>query len=151
MSASPPILFRTLHHVCIVVHDIVAAEAAYVRVGIGPWQDYPPLDQYTELAVPSRPAFLAMTYRYCDIDNIQVQLCQPPHDDCPQRRFLDSKGEGVFHLGFSVPDANAADAQAAAAGLAPLMRGRRADGSGFTYFDTAADTGVVLEIRQSAV
>jgi hypothetical protein len=30
-----------------------------------------------------------------------------------------------------------------------IARGRRADGSGFTYFDTASDVGVTLEIRKS--
>jgi hypothetical protein len=55
----------------------------------------------------------------------------------------------VFHVGFEVADADTADAQAAALGVAPLMRGRRDNGSGFTYFDTAERAGVVLEIRQS--
>jgi len=48
-----------------------------------------------------------------------------------------------------VRDADAADTQAAALGVAPLMRGRRDNGSGFTYYDTADRAGVVLEIRQS--
>jgi hypothetical protein len=48
-----------------------------------------------------------------------------------------------------VPDADAADAQAGALGVDVLMRGRRPNGSGFTYFDTAARAGVVLETRQS--
>jgi methylmalonyl-CoA/ethylmalonyl-CoA epimerase len=146
----PRTLFRQMHHVCIVVHDIVRAEAHYEQVGIGPWQDYPPLDQYTELEVPDRAAFLAMRYRYCDIDNMQIQLCQPPEADCPQRRFLDEKGEGVFHLGFSVGDCNAAESDGREAGLEILMRGRRPDGSGFTYFDNADQAGTVLEIRQAA-
>jgi hypothetical protein len=55
----------------------------------------------------------------------------------------------VFHVGFEVPDADAADAQAGALGVDVLMRGRRPNGSGFTYFDTAARAGVVLETRQS--
>ena len=144
-----PTIFRRLHHVCVVVHDIVATEAHYVSVGIGPWQNYPPLDQYRELDVPSRAGFLGMRYRFCDIDNIQLQLCQPPAIDCPQRRFLDEKGEGVFHLGFEVADCDAAEAAGKAAGLPVLMRGRRDDRSGFTYFDNSAAAGVVLEIRQS--
>lgn len=143
-------LFKTMHHVCIVVRDIAAAEAFYVSAGIGPWLDYPPLDQYTELDVPSREGFLGMKYRFCDIDNLQIQLCQPPEVDCPQRRFLDEKGEGVFHLGFSVPDLAAAEAQAGSAGIVPLMRGRRTDGSGFTYFDTESCAGVVLEVRKAS-
>jgi len=143
-------IFRRLHHVCIVVHDIGAAEAYYDSVGIGPWHDYPPLDQYTELEVPSRDGFLGMKYRFCDIENMQLQLCQPPQLDCPQRRFLDEKGEGVFHLGFTVPDCDAAEAAARGAGVPVLMRGRRPDGSGFTYFDNADRAGVVLEIRRAA-
>jgi hypothetical protein len=118
-------------------------------VGIGPWRDYPPLDQYTELKVPDADAFLAMRYRYANLDNIQVQLCQPPQQDCPQRRFLQTKGEGVFHLGFSVEDCDAGEASAAELGLAVLMKGRRPDGSGFTYFDTSPQAGVILEIRKS--
>ncbi len=143
-------IFRTLHHVCIVVADIEAAEAHYTSVGIGPWQDYPPLDQYTELEVPSREGFLGMRYRFADIDNVQIQLCQPPAIDCPQRRFLDEKGEGVFHLGFSVADLDGAEAKGRAQGLPVLMRGRRPDGSGFAYFDNADKAGVVLEIRKAA-
>lgn len=145
-----PTLFRHLHHVCIVVRDIAAAEVFYSSVGIGPWHDYPPLDQYTELDVPSRDGFLGMKYRYTDIDNLQIQLCQPPEIDCPQRRFLDEKGEGVFHLGFSVPNLAVSESEAQNVGIFPFMRGRRADNSGFTYFDTAQQAGVVLEIRKAS-
>ncbi len=109
MADTTPNIFRTVHDLCIVVHDIDQAETFYRSVGIGPWQDYPPLGEYTELEVPSRDAFLAMRYRYCDVDNMQIQLCQPPHADCPQRRFLDEKGEGVFHIGFVVPDCDMAE------------------------------------------
>jgi methylmalonyl-CoA/ethylmalonyl-CoA epimerase len=149
MAENPPALFRRLHHVCLVVHDIEAAEAAYQRMGIGPWHDYPPLSDYTELDVPNTDAFLQMRYRWCNLDNVQLQLCQPPQADCPQRRFLDQKGEGVFHIGFVVPDIDASEAEGRAAGLGVLMRGRRPDRTGFTYFDTEAEAGVVLLARRS--
>jgi hypothetical protein len=89
-----------------------------------------------------------MRYRVADLDNVQLQLCQPPELDCPQRRFLDTHGEGVFHLGFE-HDLDDAVRQAGAAGVDVLMRGRRPDGSGFVYFDTADRAGVVLETRRS--
>ena len=64
--------------------------------------------------------------------------------------FLDERGEGVFHLGFTVPNVDAAEAAQQDNGIAVLMRGRLHDHSGFTYFDTAdKSAGVVLEIRQS--
>jgi methylmalonyl-CoA/ethylmalonyl-CoA epimerase len=140
-------IFDKIHHICIVVHDIDKSRAYYESVGIGPWQEYPPLTEYTELRVPNRDAFMKIRYQVCNISNLQIQLCQPPQDDCPQRAFLNEKGEGVYHLGFEVPDCDAAEAEGVAAGLSVKMRGRRQNRSGFTYFDTADKAGVTLEIR----
>ena len=141
--------FTKVHHLCVVVHDIDASVRFYESVGIGPWHDYPPLAAFTDLEVPDAEGFRALVYRYAWIGDFQIQLVQPGPAPTPQRRFLDEHGEGVFHVGFEVPDANAADAQAGALGLDVLMRGRRPDGSGFTYFDTSGSAGVVLETRQS--
>ena len=139
--------FHKLHHVCIVVHDIDRAQAAYENLGIGPWTAYPPLTQYEELDVPSRPGFLGLRYRVCNLSNVQFQLCQPDDSPSPQRLHLDSKGEGVFHIGFEVLDADVAEDQARDLGLPVLMRGRRANRTGFTYYDTSGATGVVLLTR----
>ncbi|HEY1944983.1 MAG TPA: VOC family protein [Roseiarcus sp.] len=140
-------IFDKIHHICIVVHDIDKSRAYYESVGIGPWQEYPPLTEYTDLRVPNRDAFMKIRYQVCNISNLQIQLCQPPQDDCPQRAFLNEKGEGVYHLGFEVPDCDAAEAEGIAAGLPVKMRGRRQNRSGFTYFNTADKAGVTLEIR----
>lgn len=137
-------IFRTLHHICIVVHDIDRAQAYYESIGIGPWTAYPPLAEYEEIDVPSREGFLSMQYRVCDLPNVQLQLCQPSHDPSPQRAHLDEKGEGVFHIGFEVPDADLAEA---AADMPVLMKGRRRNRTGFTYYDTADKAGVVLLTR----
>jgi catechol 2,3-dioxygenase-like lactoylglutathione lyase family enzyme len=143
-------IFDRLHHICIVVRDVEKVAAWYASIGVGPWRDYPPLSGYVELDVPDRAGFAGLVFKYADLGNVQLQLCRPGAEDSPQRRFLDAHGEGVFHLGFDVPDCDAAEAQGRAAGLDLLMRGRRADRSGFSYFDTAEQAGVVLEIRASA-
>ncbi len=140
--------FRQLHHICLVVHDIDKTQTYYESLGIGPWQHYPPLSEFTDLHVPNLDAFTTTQYRVVNLDNVQLQLCQPPELDCPQRRFLDSHGDGVFHLGFE-HDVDDAIEQAGHLGLDVLMRGQRPDRSGFVYFDTAADAGVVLETRKS--
>jgi catechol 2,3-dioxygenase-like lactoylglutathione lyase family enzyme len=142
-------LFSRFHHLCVVVGDIDASQRYYESVGIGPWHDYAPLGEYTDLQVPDPEGFRGLRYRYALVGDVQIQLCQPGEGDTPQRRFLDERGEGVFHVGFEVPDADAADAEAADLGVDVLMRGRRPNGSGFTYFDTADRAGVILEIRQS--
>ena len=140
-------LFNKLHHLCIVVHDIDKAQAYYESIGIGPWTEYPPLTEYEELDVPSAAGFVALKYRMCNLPNIQLQLCQPGDEPSPQRIHLDRKGEGVFHIGFEVGDADAAEAQAKAQGLPVLMRGRRANRTGFTYYGSADKGGVTLLTR----
>ena len=140
-------LFDKLHHICIVVHDIDETQAYYESIGIGPWTQYPPLTEYEELDVPSRTGFLTLKYRICNLPNVQFQLCEPGPEASPQRTHLDRHGEGVFHIGFEVPDADAAEAQARADGLSVLMRGRRVNRTGFTYYDSADRAGVHLLTR----
>lgn len=142
--------FRRLHHVCVVVPDIDAAVRYYQSIGIGPWYDYPTSSPYVEFEVPNPAAARNAREMCADLDGIQMQLCQPSSDDSPQRRFLDECGAGVYHLGFEVADCDTGEAAGRAVGLEVLARGRREDGSGFTYFDTRADAGVTLEIRHSA-
>lgn len=138
---------KKLHHICLVVHDIDKSQAYYESIGIGPWETYPPLAEYEDLDVPSPEGFMAMKYRICNMPNVQLQLCEPDHNPTPQRKHLDEKGEGVFHIGFEVEDANLAETTAAENGLELLMRGRRANQTGFNYYDTAENGGVVLLTR----
>jgi methylmalonyl-CoA/ethylmalonyl-CoA epimerase len=140
-------LFNKLHHLCIVVHDIDKTQAYCESIGIGPWIPYPPLAEYEELDVPSKAGFLNLKYRICNLPNIQIQLCEPGDEPSPQRIHLDQKGEGVFHIGFEVPDADAAEAQARDQGLPVQMRGRRANRTGFTYYDSVNEAGVTLLTR----
>jgi len=140
-------IFDKLHHICIVVHDIDKTQAYYESIGVGPWEAYPPLAEYEDLEVPSREGFNAMQYRICNLPNLQLQLCQPSEHRSPQRVHLETKGEGVFHLGFEVPDADTGEGEARRAGLAVKMRGRRKNRTGFTYYDTADKAGVVLLTR----
>src|SRR6202012_4987104 len=88
--------FDKLHHICIVVADIDAAQAWYESIGIGPWQAYPPLTEYTDLSVPDPDPFLNPKYRVCNLPSLQLQLCEPGDAPSPQRDFLDTKGGGVF-------------------------------------------------------
>jgi len=145
-------IFRNLHHICIVVRDLEKSKAYYESAGIGPWQPFPSLDAFRhDLKVPDADAFVRLKYSYAVLDNVQIQLCEPPEGNTLQRRFLEERGEGVFHLGFTVENCDAGERDGVAAGLAVLMHGRKADGSGFTYFDTASQgAGVTLEIRAVA-
>lgn len=84
--------------------------------------------------MPNADGFRQLIFKYADLPGLQLQLCEPGPADTPQRRFLETKGPGVFHLGFAVGQLSDAEQAGKTAGLQPLMRGRRPDGSGFTYF-----------------
>ncbi len=141
--------FSTLHHVTIVVRDVDRAVEFYESLGFGPFVDYPPLTDYVKLNVMDVAGFQDVRFRCAQVGPIQIQLCQPGEGRSTYKEFLEKKGEGVFHLGFVVDDVDDAEAGLTALGLQILASGRREDGSGFSYMDTAGEAGVVLLVRQS--
>lgn len=96
-------LFNSLHHVCILVRDLEATQRYYESLGVGPWFDYPKGGAYETFDVPSPEASAAMRYKCCNMQNFQIQLCDPGELDSPQKQHLDAHGEGVYQLGFEVP------------------------------------------------
>lgn len=144
--------FQKFHHVCIVVRDIEEKVKYFESIGIGPWIEYPPLTQYTELDVPPEfEGFMALKYVEARVGDIEIQLVQPSDKyDSPQKQFLDKYGEGVYHIGFVVDDVNEGEKVLESKGVKTISRGRRPDQSGFNYLDTKDDAGVVLLIRKTA-
>lgn len=141
-------LFNHLHHICIVVEDLARTTAYYESLGIGPWEDFPPLEKFrAELDSPDIEGFMKMKYKYTSVGDVQLQLCEPGTSNTPQAEWLRTHGEGVFHLGFSVHHLDFSERHADSLGLSTLIRGRSIDGSGFNYFDTRNEAGVMLLIR----
>ena len=145
-SQSP---FSKLHHLAIVVKNMDEAIKFYTSIGIGPFEDYPPLKEYIKLDVPDKVGFHNVKIKVVQIGPIQIQLIQPGEGKSLYKEFLEKKGEGVYHLGFVVDDVNGSEAELRKLGLEVLSSGRREDRSGFSYMDTAEKTGVTLLIRQS--
>jgi catechol 2,3-dioxygenase-like lactoylglutathione lyase family enzyme len=141
--------FSNLHHISIVVKDIDKAIKFYNSIGIGPFEDYPPLKEYVKLHVADEVGFHNLIFKVFQIGPIQIQLCQPGEGKSPYKDFLEKKGEGVYHLGFVVDDVDRSEAELKKLGLNVISSGRREDGSGFSYMDTAQKGGVTLLIRQN--
>ena len=141
--------FSRLHHVAVVVKNMNRAIEYFSSLGIGPFQAYPPIRDYVKVNVPDKEAFYSLSIRQAQIGPVALQLIQPGEGKTIYKDFLDKNGEGVFHLGFVVDDVDKEEARLRAQGLQVLSSGRRLDGSGFTYFDTAEKAGVVLLIRQN--
>ena len=143
--------FAKPHHICIVVRDIEKTKSYYESIGIGPWTEYPPLVEYTQLNVEDAQGFFGTRFVITHIGNLQLQLAQPGEGKSHYKDFLETKGEGVFHIGFEVDDVDAAENQLTDNGMKVLASGRRDDGSGFTYLDTREQAGVTLLVRQTKI
>ena len=141
--------FSNLHHIAIVVRNIEETVQFYTSIGIGPFEDYPPLKEYTKIDVPDELGFRNLKIKVVQIGPIQIQLIQPGEGKSLYKDFLEKKGEGVYHLGFVVDDVDDSEAELKKLELKVLSSGRREDGSGFSYLDTAGKGGVILLIRQS--
>jgi catechol 2,3-dioxygenase-like lactoylglutathione lyase family enzyme len=141
--------FSQLHHIAIVVKDINRAVEYFSSLGIGPFQAYPPMQDYVKVNVPDKEAFYALAIKQTQVGPVALQLIQPGEGKTIYKDFLERKGEGVFHLGFVVDDIDREETKLRTQGLEVLSSGRRADGSGFTYFDTVDKAGIVLLIRQN--
>ena len=141
--------FSKPHHICIVVKDIEKTKSYYESIGVGPWVDYPPLVEYTKLNVMDEKGFFDTRFVYTHIGNLQLQLAQPGEGKTIYKDFLETKGEGVFHLGFEVDDVDAVEKQLTDNEMKVLASGRRDDGSGFSYLDTRKQAGVTMLVRQT--
>jgi catechol 2,3-dioxygenase-like lactoylglutathione lyase family enzyme len=141
--------FSNLHHIAIVVKDMEKAIQFYTSIGVGPFEDYPPLKEYVKLNVPDKVGFHNVKIKVVQIGPVQIQLIQPGEGKSLYKDFLERRGEGVYHLGFVVDNVDDSEAALKKLGLKILSSGRREEGSGFSYLDTAEKGGVTLLIRQS--
>ena len=117
----PRTVFSDIHHIALVVHNADKTSAYWESLGLGPWEDYPAMTQYTEVIGLNADDFYDIKFKVLNLGKIYVQLCEPGEGDSPQRRFLDAKGEGVFHISFTVPDITEADECAKAVQTRGLM------------------------------
>lgn len=146
MKKSP---FSELHHISIVVRDIEESVKYYTSIGIGPFVEYPPMREYNKINVPDEEGFYNLRIAVARVGAVDLQLIQPGEGESLYKDHLEKKGEGVYHLGFVVDDIGESEADVKMKGLSVMSNGRREDGSGFAYLDTAEKGGVTLLIRQS--
>ncbi len=78
----------------------------------------------------------------------EIEVIQPITTDSIYQEFLDTKGPGIHHAGFLVPDYARAAKPFLDAGLQPLMEGEMGDGGHFAYFDCNNIWGACVELVQ---
>lgn len=79
-----------------------------------------------------------------------IQLLTPTRDDSPVAKYLDSKGEGLHHVGYRVDDCAAALKQAVAAGARAIDDAPRpgSRGTSVAFLHPKTAFGTLIELVQ---
>jgi methylmalonyl-CoA/ethylmalonyl-CoA epimerase len=138
--------FSNIEHLSIVVRDIDKAVEYYQSLGIGPFE--PTGFSITDKKRHGKPvtADVKQEVRVAQMGQIKLALFQPVSGETDEKKFLESRGEGIQHMAFRVDDIDRETAKLEEKGFKVVFSGRFVNGGGFAYFDTDKVGGVVFEL-----
>ena len=134
----------------VIVRDMDKAIEHYSSLGIGPFESLRkllPIERKV-LGKPIDPDNFRLKVRVTQMGPVQLELIQPVAGESLWKEFLETKGEGINHLGFFVDDIDKEEAKLVEKGFKVLYSSRFQSGGGATYFDTGKVGGVILELIQ---
>ena len=94
--------FSNLMQIGVVVRDIEEVAKRLSSLGIGPFEPASPPPGAEGLLLHGKPLDIKLKQLCTKMGDIELELIQPGEEESPWKDFLDSKGEGVQHLGFKV-------------------------------------------------
>jgi methylmalonyl-CoA/ethylmalonyl-CoA epimerase len=128
-----------LDHIAIAVKSIPAAKKIYEDMGLV-------FDPKIE-EVKDQKVFTA----FAQIDkNAHIELLEPTSDESTIHKFIESKGEGIHHLCFKVPDVKAKTAELTSKGYRFIYPEPRIGAGGclVNFIHPKSTGGVLIEISQ---
>ncbi len=142
--------FPKLDHIGVIVRDMDKAIQHYQSLGIGPFEhvkNIVPLDRRI-WDKPTKLEDIKLKIRMAKMVPVNIELIQPVAGESPWKEFLDSKGEGISHLGFYVDNIEEEMAKLKQKGFRALMSAQFKYGGGAAYFDTAGVGWGIIELVQ---
>jgi len=125
------------NHLGVVVRDLDAAVKYYESFGLFTFQK--------EFGGGEGRARMRMA----EAGQNRIELIAPSSGPPMFREFLDTKGEGIHHIAYTVDSLDAEIAAMTAKGVPVIMSMRRQDGSGIAFFDLRKTGGVAIELMQT--
>ena len=131
-----------------VVKDARKTAKEYEKFGVGPFieEDFPGVDA----KIYGKPANFLNRTLMANIGGWELELIEVLEGEPIFKEFLETRGEGVHHLGLYVEDYDAEMAKWEAQGVAVLMESKcpppYPEGSRYAYLDTEKLFGIIIEI-----
>lgn len=146
--------WTNLTHVGLVVHDLDKAVSLYETLGAGPFKRFRLPGQNFEVKFRQHFGVRADDHvqevAWGSMGPIAVEIFQCIHGDSIPQRFLDTRGEGIWHYGYDVEDMNYTIAWMAARGYTIIGEAEYVDGTRMCYFDTDRPGGVYFQAHEIA-
>ena len=147
-SSSGKVELGPVKQVGVVVKDADKTMDYYSSLfGIGSWETRELGSTAEDLKAGKRPWRVKLCF--ASLGPVQLELIQVLEGRTIHSRFLESKGEGLHHLGFYVTDIEDKLTRLERQGTRILLRGRGTAGT-FAYLDTEAQGGVIFELIERA-
>ena len=141
--------FSKVDQIGIVVRNMAKAIEHYQSLGIGLFEPLK-LDIATRemWGKPVTPDSMINKVSLATMDLVQYELIEPVFGNSLFSEFLETKGEGIHHLGFFVTDIDKEIVKLKEKGFKIIWRMRFKGGGGSVYFDTDRVGGIILEFIQ---
>jgi len=140
--------FAKVDQVGIIVKDINEAVKYYESLGIGPFETLKGITVIERKVYGRVAEDVSLNVRIAQAGPLQIELIQPSGGKSPWKDFLDTKGEGINHLGFFIDDIEKETAKLEEKGFKVLCSSRFENGGGAVYFDIDRVGGVLFELIQ---
>jgi methylmalonyl-CoA/ethylmalonyl-CoA epimerase len=112
--------------------------------GIGPFDVIDEVDM-EGVIFRGKPTSTTIKVAFAKSEKVELEFIQPLTGSNPYTEFLETKGDGIHHLGFVVDDMDAWLKDFAAKGLEPIFH-HDMGVMDFAYFDTSMFGGLMLEL-----
>ena len=132
----------------IAVRDIKKTVEYYESLEIAEFQPEVILDsgllEDVELSTESAEASVTARTRIGHIGSVDFEFVQPLEGEAIYRESLDSRGEGICDMTFTVGNLEDETAKLAERGVPVVLSGKPENGPPFVYFDTRESSGNVM-------
>ncbi len=140
-------LLSRFHHIGVVVRNIDKAVEYYQALGIGPFE--PSNLVHIDRRIYGKPVTdVKFAAKGIALGSIGFELVQPVSGETPQKKWLESRGEGINHIAFIVDDIKEAISIMVEAGFKVVSNAKNEGGGGVAFFDTDKVGGVQIELEE---
>jgi 4-hydroxyphenylpyruvate dioxygenase-like putative hemolysin len=134
-----------LHHIGLIVNDVQKAIKALSAAGIGPFETAPMKD-LSDRTYRGKPVQSSTEVWFASLGQVNLELVHPLEGESLQKETLETRGEGIEHIGFFVDNLWEKVDRMVQNGCKLLASAKAPQGGGWAFLQTEEDCGLYLEL-----